>query len=164
MVGKRIVGLDPGSHHLGLACIEIKGKSITLIHAETLSPPGAEAFFDRLHWISNSLRRKVEELHPAEVALEDTFFSNNAQSAFRLGMARGVAFASCLAPGIRIFEYAPSRIKLVVTGYGRADKTQVKKMVGLILGKPIDLGFDATDAVAVALCHAFTLRLEPGNT
>jgi crossover junction endodeoxyribonuclease RuvC len=102
----------------------------------------------------------LDELRPDEVAIEDLFHSLNARSAFHLGMARGVAIGACLKRRIPIFEYAPTQIKSVVTGYGRSDKAQVKKMVELTLGTKIDLGFDATDAVAVAICHASTRRLE----
>ena len=155
---KRILGIDPGSHHLGLGCIDAEGTKFELVHAEVLSAPARLDLYERLEVLSLRLKTLVHELHASEVAVEDIFFAKNVRSAFQLGMARGVAVAACLGRGIKIFEYAPAQVKGVVTGHGRADKAQVKKMVQLLLGKEIDLRHDATDALAVALCHAFTGR------
>ncbi len=162
MVGhltRRILGIDPGSLHLGLGLIEKKGAHMRLLFAETIHAPAKLPFYERLDFLHVRLRERIEELNPEEVAVEDTFFAKNAQSAFRLGMARGVAVAACLGRGLTIYEYAPTQVKSVVTGYGRADKEQVRKMVGLSLGAKLDLGFDATDALAVAICHGSFLKL-----
>jgi crossover junction endodeoxyribonuclease RuvC len=156
---RRILGIDPGSLHLGIGLIEKKGARVRLLFAETIHAPAKMEFFERLDFIHLRLKARIEELKPEEIAVEDTFFAKNAQSAFKLGMARGVAVAACLGRGLRIYEYAPTQVKSVVTGYGRADKEQVRKMVGLSLGSKLDLGFDATDALAVALCHANSLNL-----
>ncbi len=153
-ITRRILGIDPGSLHLGIGLIEKRGNRFRLLFAETLNAPAKKSFFERLDYLHIRLRDRIEELKPEEIAVEDTFFAKNAQSAFRLGMARGVAVAACLGRGLRIYEYAPTQVKSVVTGYGRADKEQVRKMVELSLRAKLDLGFDATDALAVALCHA----------
>jgi crossover junction endodeoxyribonuclease RuvC len=144
--------------HLGIGLIEKNGPRVRLLFAETLHAPAKKSFYERLDYL---YLRLTEELRPEEIAVEDTFFAKNAQSAFRLGMARGVAVAACLGRGLPIYEYAPTQVKSVVTGYGRADKEQVRKMVGLSLGTNLglELGFDATDAIAVALCHASFLKL-----
>lgn len=156
---KRILGIDPGSHHLGVGCIEKSGNSVRLVFADIIHAPAKAPLYERLEIISERLVALVDELNPQEVAIEDIFSAANARSAFRLGVARGVAVAACLGRGIKIFEYAPTQVKSVVTGYGRADKAQVQKMVSLILGKKVELGFDATDAIAVAICHANQLNL-----
>src|SRR5688572_4729915 len=146
----RVLGIDPGSHHLGIGCIEKSGNQLRLIHADILHAPAKAGFYERLEILYAKLKPIVDKLAPHEVAVEDIFAAKNPRSAFRLGVARGVAVAVCLGRGIQIAEYAPTQVKAVVTGYGRADKTQVQKMVRLILGAKLDLGFDATDALAVA--------------
>lgn len=155
----RILGIDPGSHRLGVGCLERRGQSIALIRAETIQAPSRDALYARLEFISDRLDAVFDELQPAAVAIETTFFGKNAQSAFTLGIARGVAVSACLRRRLPIFEYAPAQVKACVTGSGRADKTQVQKMLRLILGAPLDLGFDASDALAIALCHAHSVRV-----
>lgn len=152
------MGIDPGSHRLGIGCIQKAGNTFDLIWADVLEAPTKESFFDRLEKLNERFVKILKELSPDEVAVEDTFFARNAKSAFRLGIARGVAIGACLGKGIRIFEYSPTQVKSVVTGYGRADKDQVKKMVELSLGRTVPLKHDATDAIAVAICHASTQR------
>ncbi len=156
---KRVLGIDPGSYHLGVGCVEKAGTSVRLIAANILHAPKERPIFERLEILLERLKQVVDDLAPDEIAVEDTFFAKNARSAFQLGMARGVAVSACLGRGIKIFEYSPTQIKSVVTGYGRADKEQVKKMIRLILGAGADLGYDATDALAIAICHAHTVRL-----
>lgn len=158
--GTRILGVDPGSHHLGLGYVLKQGNKLTHLRTEVLSPPTKASFYDRLTWIGERLETILNEIRPDEVAIEDLFHAKNARSAFHLGMARGVAIAHCCRFKLPIYEYAPTHVKMVVTGYGRADKEQVKKMVELTLGEKIDGRWDATDALAVAICHSFSNRLE----
>lgn len=159
MIHQRVLGIDPGSHHLGVGCIEKRGNQIRLIHVDILHAPAKAPFYERLEIIAAKLNPLIAKLQPREVAVEDIFSAKNPRSAFRLGIARGVAVAACLGRGIKIYEYAPTQVKAVVTGHGRADKAQVQKMVRLIVGTIPELGFDATDALAVAICHANTLNL-----
>lgn len=154
----RILGIDPGSHKLGVGCVDRQGRNISLIRAETIQAPTREDLYPRLRFIALRLDAVFDDLRPSAVAIETTFFGKNAQSAFRLGIARGVVVAACLQRDLPIFEYAPAQVKASVTGSGRADKTQVQKMLGLILGTPIEMGFDASDAIAIALCHAHSFR------
>jgi crossover junction endodeoxyribonuclease RuvC len=102
----------------------------------------------------------LDKFHPHEVAIEDIFVSENPRSAFQIGIARGVVFALCIKHGIKLFEYAPSQVKQTVTGHGRADKEQVRKMAGILVGSPLEMGLDASDAVAIAVCHASQTRLK----
>lgn len=154
---RRILGIDPGSHQLGLGCIEKRGNEIRLLFAETIKAPPSDDIYGRLDFIADRLKLRIDELRPEEVAIEDTFCGKSARSAFRLGVARGVAVGACLGRRIPIYEYAPTRVKQIVTGYGKADKAQVRKMAALTVGTPLELGFDATDAIAVAICHASTV-------
>ena len=128
------------------------------MHVDVLSAPAKKGLYQRLEVIYHQLERHIRELNPQEVAIEDIFHSKNARGAFHLGLARGVVVAVCLAQKIKIYEYTPTQVKSVVTGYGRADKEQVKRMTELTLGTQIKLKYDATDALAVAICHASAPR------
>jgi len=150
----KILGIDPGSYKLGLGLLEKSGNNLRLLFAETISAPKTLPMYERLDYIVKTLNKRLDDLCPSEVAIEDSFFASNTKNAFRLGIVRGVMVAACLFRGIKIYEYAPAEIKASITGYGRADKEQIKKMVSLCLGKELRLGTDATDAVAVAMCHA----------
>jgi len=158
---RKIVGIDPGSHRTGFALIESEGTQIKLLYAEVIEAPRTFVLFDRLKVILDCLETRLAELVPSEVAIENLFHGKNAKSAFTLGMARGVAIGACLRQGLRIHEYAPTQVKSVVTGHGRADKEQVKKMLEMCLGFELKVGVDATDAIAIAFCHAQSTRL-PG--
>lgn len=149
-----ILGIDPGSIRLGVGLIRKNGSRLALIHAETLTPASSEPFFNRLKFLMRRLDDVLLNLKPNSVAIESTFFGKNAHSAFQLGTARGVAIAACLAREIPIFEYAPAQVKSVVTGHGGSGKDQVRRMVEASLGSTDGLGFDATDALAIAICHA----------
>jgi crossover junction endodeoxyribonuclease RuvC len=155
-----ILGIDPGTFHLGFGFLEKKGNQFTLIKSDIISPPKSHALYDRLSFIAKKFEVLLGEYRPKEVAIENLFHGKNIKSAFHLGLARGIIISECLRRDIKIFEYAPTQVKSVVTGYGRADKTQVKKMVELTLGVSIPHGYDATDALAIALCHGNTKRFE----
>jgi len=160
-MGIKILGIDPGSHHLGVGFVLKTGNKLQLLHAETLHAPAKAEFFDRLRILHTALKKLVVAWQPHELAMEDVFSSKNPRSAFQLGVARGVALSTCLESDLPVYEYAPTQVKSVVTGHGRADKSQVQKMVGLILGAKVDvelLGLDASDALAVAICHAHSVR------
>lgn len=153
---RTILGIDPGSHFLGVGCVEKIGNKLKLIQVEVIDAPHKDEFYLRLEKINDDFETLLDKLQPTEVAIEDTFFGKNAKSAFRLGLAKGVVVAACLRRKIKIYEYAPTQIKLAVTGYGRAAKEQVKKMTELTLETRIEGRLDATDALAVAICHAHT--------
>lgn len=153
----RILGIDPGSYHLGFGCIEKAGNSIKLISVDVIHAPKKD-LFTRLEFLSANLRKLLDNYSPHTLAIEDIFYAKNVRAAFLLGMVRGLVVAHCIERGLKVFEYSPTRVKSVVTGYGKADKEQVKKMVELILNVKIDAGLDATDAVSIALCHAYQKR------
>ncbi|MBI4405662.1 MAG: crossover junction endodeoxyribonuclease RuvC [Deltaproteobacteria bacterium] len=149
-----ILGIDPGSTHLGVGCIKKNGNLLELVFASTVNAPQKKPLYDRLQILSEKLRLVLDRCQPEVVAIEDLFHGQNARSAFHLGLARGVVVAACLDRRLKIFEYAPTQVKSVVTGYGRADKEQVRKMISLLLGQQVNEGLDASDALAVAICHA----------
>ncbi len=154
----RVLGLDPGSRRTGFAVIECHGSELTVL-AHGCLDVASEAPAARLRSIFEGLQRLVSQHHPAEVAVERVFVSRNADSALKLGQARGAAL--CAVPaGIPVFEYAPRAVKLAVVGSGAAEKFQVAHMVRVLLKLTERPGADAADALAVAVCHAHARGLE----
>ena len=107
----------------------------------------------RLKKIYDELMRTIEETRPEEMAVESLFFARNPQSALKLGHARGVAMLAAVNSGLPVFEYSPLEVKKAVVGYGRADKDQVRMMVGTLLNSRKRRSRDAADALAIAVCH-----------
>ena len=120
---------------------------------------GGALMAERLRLIFDGLQALIGEHQPAEVAVERVFVNRNVASALKLGQARGAAL--CAVPkGLPVFEYAPRAIKLALVGSGAAEKSQVAHMITTLLGLPARIGPDASDALAVAVCHAHSRRLQ----
>jgi crossover junction endodeoxyribonuclease RuvC len=155
--GVRILGLDPGSRRTGFGVIDCRG-SVLVVCAHGCLNVGTASAAVRLRMLFEGLQALMAQHAPAEVAVERVFMSRNADSALKLGQARGAAL--CAVPGgIPVFEYAPRAIKLALVGSGAAEKFQVAHMVRALLGIGERLSADAADALAVAVCHAHTRRL-----
>ena len=151
----RIFGIDPGSVRTGYGCVDSSGSRHVLVSSGVLSAPAGSSLPDRLHAIHAGLTRLLHTLAPQCVVVENLFHARNARSALVLGHARGVAVLAAVEAGLPLVEYTPAEIKLAVVGYGRADKTQVQQMVKLLLGLAVaPTPHDASDALAVAICHA----------
>ena len=151
----RIFGIDPGSIRTGYGCVEAGGGRHALVTCGAISAPAGSGFAERLHVIHETLTRVLRETSPDCVAIENLFHARNVRSALQLGHARGVAMLAAVQAGVPIVEYTPAEIKLAVVGYGRADKIQVQHMVKLLLGLTVlPKPFDASDALAAALCHS----------
>jgi crossover junction endodeoxyribonuclease RuvC len=151
----RIFGIDPGSTRTGYGCVETDGTRHRLVTCGALAPPAGSPFVDRLHGIHHALLGLLRTAAPDAVAIESVFHARNVRSALLLGHARGVAMLAAVEAGVRVVEYTPAEIKLALAGYGRAEKRQVQHMVTRLLGldtPPSPL--DASDALAVAICHA----------
>jgi crossover junction endodeoxyribonuclease RuvC len=148
----RVLGLDPGSRRTGFAVIECRWSELTVL-AHGCLDVAAETPAVRLRRIHEGLQALVSLHQPAEVAIERVFVSRNADSALKLGQARGAALCA-IPPGIPVFEYAPRAVKLAVVGSGAAEKFQVAHMVRALLKLTERPGADAADALAVAVCHA----------
>ncbi|HXS74007.1 MAG TPA: crossover junction endodeoxyribonuclease RuvC [Rhodanobacteraceae bacterium] len=153
----RILGIDPGSLRTGVGVIEAgaDGKLRCLLHT-TLHVGGDDDFPQRLARIYDGLSAIIDEHRPQEVAIERVFMAKNADSALKLGQARGAAICAAVGRALAVHEYAPTAIKQAVVGGGRADKSQVQHMVGVLLGLRDALQADAADALAVAITHAHT--------
>lgn len=150
-----ILGIDPGSSVTGYGIVESRGGSLKAVAYGAIVPPRGLAFLDRLPHIVSALERIVAESRPEGAAVEDLFNARNSRVALQLGHVRGAALLPLLRAGIPIYEYAPRLVKKAVAGYGGAEKEQVRRMVGVLLGvRDARLPLDASDALAVAICHA----------
>ena len=162
---KIILGLDPGTNVMGYGLITVTGSKIHLLQFGVIHLSKYVGHELKLKKIFERITSLVDEYHPDEVALEAPFFGKNVQSMLKLGRAQGVAMAAALAREIPIVEYAPKKVKQSVTGNGNASKEQVAKMLMTLLHiKEMPKLLDATDALAVALCHHFQKKDHPAKS
>ena len=158
----RILGIDPGSQRTGVGIIDVDavGRTSHVFHAPLDLLAGAPALPgdlpQRLRRLLDGLRAVIDEHRPDEVAIEQVFVSKNADSALKLGQARGAAICAVVMHGLPVSEYGARQVKLALVGKGAADKVQVQHMVGAILGLKGRLQADAADALAIAITHAHT--------
>jgi len=153
----RILGVDPGSRRTGFGVIECRGADYVHVAHGCLNV-GSALMTERLRLIFDGLQGLIDEHQPAEVAVERIFVNRNVESALKLGQARGAAL--CAVPkGVPVFEYAPRAIKMALVGSGAAEKSQVAHMITTLLRLSGRIGPDASDALAVAVCHAHSRRL-----
>jgi crossover junction endodeoxyribonuclease RuvC len=153
----RILGIDPGSNATGYGVVSVDGGVLRRLGGGTIRTRG-DTLAERLAHLQRELERAIAALAPDAAALEAVFSAKNARSALVLGHARGVALAACGCAGLGTDEYTPAQVKVAVTGYGRAEKTQVMKMVQRLLGLAAAPPSDEADALAVAICHGLALR------
>ena len=153
----RILGIDPGTNYMGYGVLEIEGRTLRAVVLGDVDLHKIAAPYAKLRYIFDCVCRLITDYEPSEVALESPFFGENVQSMLKLGRAQGVAMAAALSRNKSVSEYAPTRIKQAITGTGAASKEQVASIVMRTLkieNPPRRL--DATDGMAVALCHYFT--------
>lgn len=154
----RILGLDPGSLRTGYAIVETQGSEVSYVVSGAIRAQGG-TFAERLQDIFIGVDELTREFRPDEVAIERVFMHRNADSALKLGQARGAALCATFGLRPRVFEYAPREVKQAVVGTGAAEKEQVQLMVKRLLKISGPLGADAADALAIALCHAYSRKL-----
>lgn len=155
-----ILGIDPGTLVMGYGLIAINKSKISLVEMGVLQLGKRQDHAERLELIFRKMESLIKLHTPVAVAIEAPFFGKNVQSMLKLGRAQGVAIAAAMMHGLQAVEYAPRKIKQSVTGKGNATKEQVWEILQHILKFEEDPRFmDATDAVAVALCHHFQNRL-----
>jgi crossover junction endodeoxyribonuclease RuvC len=154
---KIILGIDPGTNVLGYGLIHVKGSKLSLINFGVIQLAKLPTHPDKLKKIFERLDEIIKEYKPDEMAIEAPFFGKNVQSMLKLGRAQGVAIAVSLSNNIPFEEYTPRRIKQAVTGNGNASKEQVAAMLQTILSfTEIPKFLDATDGLAIAVCHHFS--------
>jgi crossover junction endodeoxyribonuclease RuvC len=155
----RILGVDPGSSCTGYGVVRGSGDDVRYLSSGTISSRRAVSRYDRLREIYAGIERVIREFEPTHFAIEDVFYSKNPRSALVLGEARGAAILAATLAGLPVFEYSAREVKQSVTGNGAADKSQVSFMLGRLLGlSPPPKSADESDALAVAMCHAFKRR------
>ena len=153
---KIILGIDPGTTIMGYGLIHIKGNKMELIQMGVLHLSKLSSHELKLKRIFERTLQLVDEYKPDELAVEAPFFGKNVQSMLKLGRAQGVAMSAALYRDIPIFEYAPKKIKMAITGKGTASKEQVAAMLKSLLNiKEMPKHLDATDGLAAAVCHFF---------
>lgn len=154
--GKTLIGIDPGTNVLGYGVLRISGGEPQCVVLGVVTLGKYRDRYQKLRHIFERVTALVTEYRPDEMALEAPFYGDNVQSMLKLGRAQGVAMAAALVRDIPVFEYSPRRIKQAITGQGGASKEQVAALLQKILGigaTPKEL--DATDGLAVALCHYY---------
>lgn len=149
----RVLGIDPGSRITGYGIVEQDGSRLVHVDNGAIFTDSAADFPGRLKRIFDGLSAVIAEYLPDEVAVENIFFSTNVQSAIKLGQARGAAIVAAVHAGLPVAEYTALQVKQAVVGEGRAEKGQVQKMLKALLGLPEIAQEDASDALAVAVCH-----------
>jgi crossover junction endodeoxyribonuclease RuvC len=160
-----ILGIDPGTSMLGYGIIKASGKNnVELVVLGVIDLKKYADHYLKLKVIYERIQQLVDQYLPDDVAIEAPFFGKNVQSMLKLGRAQGVAMAAALSRSIPIFEYAPRKIKLAITGQGNASKEQVASMLQSILkNKEFELkNLDATDGLAAAVCHFYQQQSSAG--
>ncbi|QQR79838.1 MAG: crossover junction endodeoxyribonuclease RuvC [Deltaproteobacteria bacterium] len=154
-----ILGIDPGSNITGYGLVKKQGSQLIHIDNGCLTTKRSQELPQRLHSIHASLREIIQKYKPDCMAIEEVFFAKNVSSSLRLGEARGVALLAAAQEGVEIFEYSTRVVKQALTGFGQAQKEQVQKMVQKLLKLPEVAQIDASDALALAICHANTYKM-----
>jgi len=153
---KIILGIDPGTLVMGYGLIQVQGKNASLIKMDVLKLSNRKDHYERLQLIHSCINELILLHKPDCCAIEAPFFGKNVQSMLKLGRAQGVAIATAMQAGLTVAEYSPKKVKQSITGNGNADKEQVWQMLQHILTFSERPDFlDATDALAVAVCHHF---------
>jgi crossover junction endodeoxyribonuclease RuvC len=150
-----VLGIDPGTAATGYGVVERNGASLRALDYGCLETLSTTAMPLRLLEIHRAVTELILTHRPEHVGVERLFFNKNVMTAFAVGQARGVVLLAAAEHGIPVYEYGPHEVKMAVTGYGRAAKDQVQRMVQMVLGMPeLPRPDDAADALAVAICLA----------
>ena len=155
----RILGVDPGTLFTGYGIIQFTNNELTRIDAGIIKIPPTKDLAPRLKLIYDELDRIIKTYRPDEFAIETAFYGKNVQSAMKIGYARGVSLLAAIHNGVPSMEYSPREVKKSVAGNGASSKEQVQYMICKLLSiKNTKMKFDESDALAVAVCHAFKLN------
>src|SRR5574344_2259490 len=155
---KIILGIDPGTRILGFGLISISGKSVKYLYMGVINLKKESDHFKKLQIISSEVTKIIERFMPDELAVEAPFYGKNPQVMLKLGRAQGAALAAAFSRSVPVYEYAPRKVKIAITGNGAASKEQVAIMLEKTLQTKLETKFlDASDAVSIALCHFYQL-------
>jgi len=149
-----IIGIDPGTATTGYSIIKMENDKPILIEASAFLTPSDAELQDRLLMLHGLLNKKIDEYNPERIVIEKIFFNTNAKTAIAVGQARGVLLLIAAQRGLKVYEYTALQAKLVVTGYGRSKKKEIQEAVRKYFNlEKIIKPDDASDAVAISLCH-----------
>ena len=151
---QRILGIDPGSRRTGYGVIDSIPGKIGFVSCGVIKTTVGYPLANRLNEIFDGINEVIQLHDPEVAAVEEIFMSTNANSALKLGQARGAAVVSAMQNGLAVYDYSAKKVKRAVVGYGQAEKGQVQHMVRMLLGLSKEPSEDAADALAVAICHA----------
>lgn len=156
-----ILGIDPGLAIVGYSVIEYNGSQFKPLEYGAITTDSKMLFPDRVKIIYKELLDIIDEFKPDDLAIEELFFNKNVKTAIKVAQARGIEILAAANRGLEIYEYTPLQIKQATVGYGRAEKHQVQEMVKLLLNlKEIPKPDDVADALAVAICHASSIKFK----
>ena len=158
-----VLGVDPGLATIGVALIRTTGTRRELVNVGVVTTPAGMPGPKRLASIHADLRQLLADMAPDAAAVEQLFFAANSTTAMQVAEARGVILLAMEESGVPVWEYTPMQVKVSLTGYGKASKAQMTRMVRTLVSVPEKLPDDAFDAVAIALCHLQSERLSPGR-
>lgn len=150
----RVLGIDCGCEKTGFGVVDTDGRTHRFISAGVIRTSTAEPMHQRLARIHEGLAGAMRLYQPEAVAIEEVFHASNVKTALKLAHVRGIALLAAAQAGLPVGEYSPLEVKTSVVGYGRAEKHQVQTMVASLLAMAEPLSEDASDALAVAICHA----------
>lgn len=158
---QRILGIDPGFGRIGFGIIEGSGRDWKPVAHGCIETSSKKGFIERLEDVHTVLKYIIKKYHPTHSAVEELFFYKNVKTAIDVGQARGVILLTLREAGLPISEYTPLQIKQSITGYGRAEKGQLQRMVRMMLGiKKAITPDDAADALAIALTCGASFKME----
>jgi crossover junction endodeoxyribonuclease RuvC len=159
-----ILGIDPGTSIMGYGIIKAVGDKPEMLALGVINLHKIDDHFTKLKMIFDRTVGLIDEYHPDELAIEAPFFGKNVQSMLKLGRAQGTAISAALSRSLPIYEYAPRKIKLAITGQGNAAKEQVAALLQKILNiKELPKDLDATDGLAAAMCHFYQNKTTTGE-
>ncbi len=156
----RILGIDPGSRITGYGVIEAENVHLQFISCGVIKTTPTYPFAHRLNEIFDGINEVIQVHRPEIAAVEDVFMATNPRAALKLGQARGAAIVAAMQNKLAVQDYSPKLVKQAVVGYGQAEKTQIQNMVRLLLKLSATPSSDAADALAVAICHANSMKME----
>ena len=155
-----IIGIDPGYAIVGIGVVEYVGNKFRTLEYNAITTSAGMPTVERLKKIYTEMTMYIDKYKPDAVAIEELFFNSNQKTAINVAQARGVLLVAVANKNVPISEYTPLQVKQSVTGYGRADKKQIQSMVKMILGlNVIPKPDDAADALALAICHAHSNKM-----
>jgi crossover junction endodeoxyribonuclease RuvC len=150
----KVLGIDPSLQSTGFGIIEFKNENFSVLSYGEIKPTKKDPFHQKINFIRKGIEDIIQKLQPDEIVIENPFYAQNIKTAITLGQVRGAILVAIASQDRPLFEYSPLEIKMAVTGFGRADKEQVKMMVKTLLDiQDENLKNDASDALAAAYCH-----------